>query len=80
MKAEKIRIYTVPNCGKCEAAKNYIMSLGRECDEIQVKDNFAALREMYRLSGSKQVPVIVVGGKVITGFDPEKIKTGITGQ
>ena len=35
--------------------------------------NFANLREMFALSGSRTVPVIVIGSNVVVGFDRSKI-------
>jgi glutaredoxin len=38
-----------------------------------VVGNFANLREMFALSGSRTVPVIVIGSNVVVGFDRAKI-------
>lgn len=35
--------------------------------------NFANLREMFTLSNSRTVPVIVIGSDVVIGFDRKRI-------
>lgn len=35
--------------------------------------DFANLREMFRLSGSRTVPVIVIGTDVVVGFDRRRV-------
>jgi glutaredoxin 3 len=49
------------------------VSRGVEFDVKNVVGNFPNLREMFALSGSRTVPVIVIGTEVVVGFDRAKI-------
>ncbi len=39
--------------------------------------NFTNLREMFALSGSRTVPVIVIGDEVIVGFDRRRVDAAL---
>jgi glutaredoxin len=39
-----------------------------------VVGDFANLREMFTLSGSRTVPVIVIGSEVVVGFDRKRVE------
>lgn len=41
--------------------------------EFDVSDDRVALEEMVKVSGQRGVPVLVINGKVVVGFDEEKI-------
>lgn len=41
--------------------------------------NFANLREMFTLSGSRTVPVILIGSEVVIGFDRKRIEQLLDG-
>jgi glutaredoxin len=57
----EIRMFTVPDCGRCQAVKEFLKRRGLDYEEINVAGNFTGLREMIRLSGSRTVPVTAVG-------------------
>ncbi len=64
-----IKVYTVPACGRCQVVKDHLDRAGLEFQEIDVAGNFAGLREMIRISGSRQVPVTVTGTDFVVGPD-----------
>jgi len=68
-----IKIYSTPTCPYCKMAKSYISSKGFSYKEFDVSTDSSALQEMVDLSGQMGVPVIVINGEVIVGFDKEKI-------
>ena len=74
MKPEEIKVYTVVNCGRCQAVKDFFKSAGEPFVEVEVEGNFGALREMVRQSGSRTVPVTVRGDVVVIGYDPEALR------
>jgi S1-C subfamily serine protease len=49
--------------------------LGVSYTEIDVSRDTKAAREMVSLSGQMGVPVIIIDGNVVVGFDRERIKT-----
>ena len=68
-----VKIYTTPGCGRCLAVKHFLDERGVAFNEIPVEGNFSGLREMVRLSKSKQVPVTALGDAFVIGFDPEAL-------
>lgn len=42
---------------------------------MDVSRNPQAIEEVERLAGAKVVPVMIIGGKVLVGFDPAKIES-----
>jgi glutaredoxin 3 len=69
----EIKIYSTPTCPYCTMAKQYISSKGQSYENIDVSNNQDKAQEMVKLSGQMGVPVIVINGTVITGFDKPKI-------
>jgi len=69
----EIKIYSTPTCPYCSQAKQYISSKGKAYENIDVSADQDKAQEMVKLSGQMGVPVIVVGGTVITGFDKPKL-------
>lgn len=71
---EKIKIYSTPTCPHCIAAKAYFKENKIDFEDIDVSSNQKALQEMVKKSRQMAVPVILIGKKVITGFDREEIE------
>jgi glutaredoxin 3 len=70
----EVKIYTTPTCGYCQAAKKYFAERGVKFVEYDVSQDQTAADEMVKLSGQMGVPVIVVDGKVVVGFDRPKLE------
>lgn len=69
----KVKIYTTHFCAYCELAKDLLNQQGIEFEEVNVQEDRAAAMEMIKKSGQTGVPVLDIGGKIIVGFDREKI-------
>ena len=67
------KIYSTPTCGYCHQAKKYLNSRGVEYTEHDVSCDQKAAQEMMNLSGQGGVPVIVIDGQVVVGFDRFRI-------
>lgn len=76
----KITIYTIPNCVYCKMAKDYFVDRDINTKEINVFRNKEAAKDMIELSGQMGVPVIVIGGKVIVGYDEREIEMALEGK
>ncbi len=68
-----VKIYSTPTCPYCTMAKQYFSSKGISFESIDVSADKTKAEEMVKLSGQMGVPVIVIDGNVITGFDKTKI-------
>ncbi|MFC1941668.1 glutaredoxin domain-containing protein [Chloroflexota bacterium] len=74
-----IKIYTTPTCGFCHQAKKYLSDLGVNYSEYDVSVDRAAADEMVSLTGQMGVPVIVVDGQAIVGFDRPRLEQLLAG-
>lgn len=64
-----VAVYTTPNCGFCHQVKAYLSQKGVPFTEYDVSRNPQAAAEMVRLSGQRGVPVVLIDGQVVVGFN-----------
>ncbi len=69
----KVIIYTTPTCVYCKMAKALFQEKGVQYEEKNVATDLPARQEMIDKSGQLGVPVIDVGGKIVVGFDKNKL-------
>jgi glutaredoxin-like YruB-family protein len=62
-------VYTTPTCGFCQQVKAYLNQRGVPFTEYDVSQDPQAATEMVRLSGQQGVPVVVIDGQVVVGFN-----------
>ena len=65
-----IKVYSKPNCIKCEMVKRYLIDKGVKLKEIDVFKDAEALA-MLRDAGYSEMPVVDVNGEFHTGFRPD---------
>lgn len=70
---KKVSIYSTPTCSYCNMAKALFKANNIAYDELDVASNLEKHKEMVAKSGQLGVPVIVVDGEVIVGFDKNKL-------
>ena len=70
----KVKIFSTPTCPWCMRAKQYLDAKGIAYENTDVSANEQAQEEMVKISGQMGVPVIVVDGKVVIGFDKAKLE------
>lgn len=68
-----VTIYTTPTCPWCHKAKAWFRDKKIRYKEIDVTSDRSGLDEMVKISGQTGVPVIVVGGEVIVGFNQKRL-------
>jgi glutaredoxin 3 len=69
-----IKLYSSPTCGYCHQAKRYLAERGVKFTEYDISVDRAAAEEMVRLTGQMGVPVIVVNGDMVIGFDRDRLE------
>ena len=69
----QVKVFSTPTCPYCIKAKNYLKEKGVAFEAVDVTEDRRALKEMVDVSGQMGVPVIVVDGDVIVGFDQERL-------
>lgn len=76
---KSVTIYSTPTCHFCKMAKDFFDEKGVQYTGYDVSADAAKREEMIKMTGQLGVPVIVVGGDIMVGFDREKLahKLGI---
>lgn len=69
----QVKVYSTLTCPFCIKAKDYLRQKGILFENIDVASDQTRLQEMMALTGQMGVPVIVIDGDVIVGFDKSKI-------
>ncbi len=69
----QITIYTTPTCHFCHMAKDYFKSKDLKYEEVDLVKHPERGQEVIQKSGQLAVPVIEINGKIVVGFDQEKI-------
>ncbi len=65
-------VYTSSTCPYCTLAKNYLSEKGVEYTEKNVQTDKEARKELMAM-GHMGVPVLVVNGEEVVGFDKDKL-------
>lgn len=74
-----VTIYSTPTCHFCQMAKEFFAEKNVQYTGYDVASDAQKREEMIKMTGQLGVPVIVIGGDVMVGFDRQKIadKLGI---
>ena len=74
-----VTIYSTPTCHFCQMAKDFFNEKGVQYTAYDVASDAVKRQEMIKLTGQLGVPVIVIGGDIMVGFDRERLaqKLGI---
>lgn len=67
-------VYTSNTCPYCTLAKNFLTEKGVEYTEKNVQTDKEARKELMAM-GHMGVPVVVVDGEEIVGFDKDRLET-----
>lgn len=68
-----VRMFVTQSCPYCKKAKAYLNKRGTPFEELDIERSRRAKAEYERLGG-KGVPVTLVGGQRINGFDAEELE------
>ncbi|MDF2520710.1 MAG: glutaredoxin [Clostridia bacterium] len=68
----KVEIYTSETCSYCHAAKDFLREHNIGFHERNITVDTKARKELISM-GYRSVPVIIVDGEEISGFDKERL-------
>jgi glutaredoxin len=71
--AGQVTMYSTSWCGHCKNARNYFAAKRIAYRDLDVEASPEAARDFKRLGGSG-VPLILVGTKAMSGFNPESFE------
>jgi glutaredoxin 3 len=69
-----VKVYTTPTCGYCRQVKSFLDGLGVGYTEYDVSRDREAAEEMVNLTGQMGVPVTVIDGQAVIGFDQGRLQ------
>lgn len=70
---KNVIIYSTDTCGYCKMAKEFFASKGVAYTEYNVGTDLERRKEMIEKSGQMGVPVILVDGEMLVGFDKPRL-------
>ena len=73
MTDKKVVIYSTPTCPYCKRAKEYLSQKDISYVEHNVAGDREATKEMIQKSGQMGVPIIIIDGEVVVGFNQAKL-------
>ena len=76
-KKAKVIIYSTPTCPWCKKTKEFLKEKKIAFKDFDVSTDETARDEMIKKSDQMGVPVLDIGGKIIVGFDIDKIKAAL---
>ena len=69
MKKKDIKIYSTSWCPSCDYAKRFFRDKGLSYEEINIEDKAWSREDLFKLTGGRTVPQIVIGSENIGGYD-----------
>ncbi|MBI3634317.1 MAG: glutaredoxin family protein [Candidatus Yonathbacteria bacterium] len=72
---KNVTIYSTDTCGYCKMAKGFFTENGVPYTEYNVGTDLEKRKEMIEKSGQMGVPVILVDGDMVVGFDKAKLSS-----
>jgi len=70
----KVLIYSTITCPWCIKAKEFLKASSIPFKDINVGADEKARKDMFEKSHQFGVPVIDIGGEIIVGYDPSRMK------
>ena len=70
----KVKVYSTPSCFFCKQLKEFLKENKIKFEEVNVQEDQEAAMEMIQKTGQTGVPVTEIDGKIIIGFDEEKLR------
>ena len=67
-------IYSTPTCHYCHMAKEFLTANNVKFTDHNVAEDATKRQEMVEKTGQLGVPVIMIGGETMVGFNERKMK------
>lgn len=74
MMMPKLTLYTRPDCPPCDWLKAWLRERNLSFEEHDVSTDKIAVFTLVRKYRSQSTPTLIIGDKVLIGFEPEKIE------
>jgi glutaredoxin len=79
---KSVNLYTLSTCSHCKATKKFLDECHvkyefTDVDLLKGEERVAILEDVRKLNPQCSFPTIIIGDKVIVGFQEEKIKEAL---
>ena len=71
--APRITLYSTRRCPHCHQARAWLLQRKLRFRDLDIERNARAFKEFQRL-GARGVPVLVIDGQRVDGFDPKRLQ------
>ena len=75
MAAKEVKVFSTPTCPWCKKAKQWLDTNKIAYQDFNVAQDKAARDEMVKKSSQTAVPVIIIDGEIVVGFNEPVLKT-----
>jgi glutaredoxin len=75
-KVSDVRMYVLPDCGFCDRARSHLQTRQIRFEELDIAADAQAKADFEQLGGAG-TPLIVIGDRVIHGYDPSRIDAAL---
>lgn len=72
--AKRVTVYSTPTCSWCNTLKTWLNKNNIRYTDIDVSADQRAAEELVRRSGQQGVPQTDINGRIVVGFDQNKLK------
>lgn len=78
MAEPEVFVFSSPDCPYCKRAKEYLSGKGVKYTNLDISSDQKIYKEMLAVSGQDHIPVLVIKGRVIVGFEPALIDQALS--
>lgn len=71
-------LYAVPDCDTCDQLKEFLQVRNLGYTEIDVSSDIELQTELKEIAGELQVPTLIIGDKVLTGYNRTQLRQTLT--
>lgn len=71
---KKIIVFTTPSCAWCTRVKDYLRRKRLPFREVDISRDPKAAEDMVRKTGQQGVPVTLINGRPVVGFNQARIE------
>jgi glutaredoxin-like protein NrdH len=79
---QKVKMFTLSTCSHCKAAKKFMADNGisvdcTDVDLLEGEEREAIIQEVIKYNPNRSFPTIIIGDKIIVGFQESAIREAL---
>ena len=77
--AGRVIVYSTSSCGWCRRTFAWLDSRGVPYENRDIQADPQHQRRLFALTGTRAIPVVVIGERLVRGFDPRRMRELLAG-